>query len=285
MKLCRIAAMLCSSMVLVGCLSGCRFSAAIGDAVTSVFQDDGDVLFNETVDNLFAAADQQDAQAIYDLFAPSVQQKNPDLMEQITAFLSSYPAFPDTNERDGAGYSSESVDSGSKQKTVSDIFVVTKEEENYYCYLRYTYMDEINADEVGVHCFSICSEKVYCDENFSFPEEDGIDIQLESNQHYDTRRMGGYPKIFTSYCRTITEEQLRTFLQHSTQLQEWKAEVGEPNADDLNLVCYYELESTSDSPRYAMLYYQKETGEILDCSCIVDDKGDVYIPLFDTDVD
>ncbi len=90
MKLCRIAAMLCSSMVLVGCLSGCRFSAAIGDAVTSVFQDDGDVLFNETVDNLFAAADQQDAQAIYDLFAPSVQQKNSDLMEQITAFLSLY---------------------------------------------------------------------------------------------------------------------------------------------------------------------------------------------------
>lgn len=240
-----------------------------------------DTIFNEKVDAFFAEADAGDAEAIYDLFAESEKKENPLLREQIDALLDEYPESPDTNERDGAGHSSGSWDDGLEATTASDGFAITKDGVRYYCFMEYTYIDETDLDEVGIKYVMIRSEKVYFDEEFEFPEVDGIYIQLASDKSYETRRIGGYPEIFVSYDRTITEEALRDFLAKSTNLSEFKEKFGEPNADDPNLVCVYQIKGNDGKRYYAKLYHDTDEDQILDCSDIVNNVGDYYSPLFE----
>lgn len=240
-----------------------------------------DVMYNERVDEFFAAADADDAQAMYNLFAESVKAENSDLMSEIEVFLEEYPHNPDTNERDGAsGAVSTSWKDGNKSNTIQSGFVITKDGENYYCHLDYTNIDEINPEEVGIKYVSMKSEKVYCDEEFSFPNESGIYIQLESSETYDTRRIGGYPEIFTEYDRSITEQQVKNFIEKNKSFSKFKEHFGDPNADDTYLVCVYELETVAGEPRYAELFYDLSADEITIVR-IVDDVGDYYLKLYD----
>jgi len=91
----------------------------------------------------------------------------------------------------------------------------------------------------------------------------------------------GYPEIFVEYDRKITEKQVRDFLAESTSLSKFKQQFGEPNSDDPNLVCFYEIEGSDGGQYYAKLYYDTDDNKIEDCSCIVDDIRDYYSPLFE----
>lgn len=252
------------------------------DAVKNPIQyQSEETLFNEKVDEFFEAANRNDAEGIYDLCAASVKKENPALREQIDAFLDEYPGQPDTNERGGPVGSGGGWRDGKEFSTLSDVFAFTKDGANYYCNLAYTYIDETDPEEVGIQYLAIWSEKVYCDETFEFPDRNGIYIQLESDKTYSTRRIGGYPEIFVEYDRKITEQQVRDFLAESTSLSKFKQQFGEPNSDDPNLVCVYEIEGSNGGKYYAELYYDTDDNEILDCSHIVDGTGDYHSPLFE----
>jgi len=240
-----------------------------------------ETMFNEEVDAFFEAADRNDAQAIYDLCAASVKKENPALREQIVAFLDEYPGHPDTNERGGPVSGGGGWTDGKEFSTLSDVFVFTKDSTNFYCNLVYTYIDETDPEEVGIKYVSIRSEKVICDETFDFPDVDGIYIQLQSDETYSTRRIGGYPEIFVEYDRKITEQQVRDYLAESTSLSGFKKQFGEPNADDPNLVCFFEIEGSDGGRYYARFYYDTDEDKIEDCSGIVNDIGDYHSHLFE----
>ena len=203
-------------------------------------------------------------------------------MNEIEVFLEEYPHNPDTNERNGAsGAVSTSWKDGNKSNTIQSGFVVTKDGENYYCHIDYTNIDETDPSEVGIKYVSMESEKVYCDEDFKFPSYDsGIYIQIESDKTYETRRIGGYPDIFTEYDRSITEQQIEDFIGESKSLSKFKEHFGEPNADDTYLVCSYELESVNGEPRYVELFYDSKTDEITIVR-FVNDVGDYYSKIYD----
>lgn len=253
------------------------FTVAALDFYNQVINKQSDeVVFNEKLEEFFDAADSSDSQAIYDLFSKSAQDS--DLKQQIDDFLKVYPTNPDIEYVDGVG----SADSFGDEhyEILESLFVFSKDGEDYYCYMVYTSRYDSDEDEVGINSFTVESPEVYCDESFEFPDDNGLYINISDDYDYETVRIEGYPRIFTSYDRIITEEQVTEFLKSNVDFADFKDKFGEPNVEDVGY--YYELQSVNGEKRFLEIFAY-DYNDSISSATIVDDVGEYFDKILDED--
>lgn len=233
------------------------------------------VIFNEKIEEFFDAADNNDKQAIYDLFSKSAQDS--ELEEQIEEFLEVYPAHPDIEYTESVGGGSSTVD-GTEE--LMSQFVFSKDGEDYYCYMNYIIENYENPEEIGINLLVIESPEVYCDDSVMNPDDSGFYVNLSKDYDYETVRIDGYPHIYTSYDRTITEEQMIEFFKSNVDFTDFKNKFGEPNANESDLWLYYELQSVNGEKRYLCIYVQEYNNAITSAT-VEDDVGEYFDEILD----
>lgn len=231
------------------------------------------VIFNEKIEEFFDAADNNDKQAIYDMFSKSAQDS--ELEKQIDEFLEVYPAHPEIEYTESVGGGSSTVDG---MEELTSQFVFSKDGEDYYCYMNYTIENYESPEEVGISLLVIESPEVYCDESVTNPNDNGFYVNLSKDYDYETVRISGYPYIYTPYDRTITEEQVIEFFKSNVDFTDFKNKFGEPNVKD-NGYCY-ELQNVDGEKRYLRMYVQ-EYNYAITSATIVDDVGEYFDEILD----
>ena len=115
----------------------------------SFFADEEREIYHKTVDALFAAAADKNAEAIYDLFSPSVQKECADLEEKIEEFISIYSGpvqkIGDILLAGGASY-----DNGKSCKNAYGTFPVFSNGDYYWFYLDLMYENTFDESQTGI---------------------------------------------------------------------------------------------------------------------------------------
>lgn len=240
-----------------------------------IIKQSDEVVFNEVLDEFYEAADNGDSQAIYGLFSKSEQDS--ELKNQIDEFLKVYPSNPDNIEYADCVASSDSF-GDERVETIESMFVFSKDGKDYYGYMVYTSEYSLDQDLVGINFLSVESPEVYCDENFAFPDDNGLYINVDDDYDYETVRISGYPYIYTPYDRTITEEQVIEFFKSNVDFTDFKNKFGEPNVKDIGY--YYELQNVDGEKRYLCIYVEEYNNAIMSAT-VEDDVGEYFDDILD----
>lgn len=203
--------------------------------------------------DFITALDSGDSDAIKGMLSVNAQKSN-GVDEQIEQLFSFYPGNTQRHDWDGHRLFSESSNGlFSQHAQVSVHFALFSEGTAYYCRITLRYSDTFK-NRIGVHRICMVSEKVYCHENFAWPDESGVFIVQDIDGDYETRRVGGYAIQFTPIERTISEQDILEFLETSTSFDEFQTIFGEPNGTQVSPIYpYYELPSVDGEPRYAVV--------------------------------
>lgn len=223
-------------------------------------------IYEQAVDDFFAAVDARDVEAAKALFAPNVRKEVPDIDQRLERLFSFYSGQTERCERDGnTAEWSASNDYGVRTENLEDWFALVSGGTNYYCRFSYTYRDDENPNNVGIQYVDLVSEKVVCNEDFKWPEDIGIYVREDAPGDYQTARIGGFPEIYTPIDREMKKEDILKFLENSDSFLEFKARFGEPNAEQVPYCSYaYELPEENGEKRYAsFLVDHKDDWKIL----------------------
>lgn len=243
-------------------------------------------LFNETVDAFFQAVDDRDKEAVYNLFSPYARENSlTDLEEDIDRLFDFYPGPTQKCERDGtmaaASYSSHH---GARSAECGEWFAVICNDVTYYCDFNLVYRNDGDEDCIGVESVSVVSEKAVCSEDFRFSSQPGLHIVEDAPGDYETRRIRGYPEVYVSMDRVLTEEEILEFLEKDASFKSFRENFGEPNSETSRYTNYaYELEEEDGEKRYAVLsvYNLTEDGKATE----VYEKGTITKVVVENEVD
>jgi len=239
-----------------------------------------DALYEMQVTAFMKAAEAGDEEAMFELFTAS-QQADPELRGQIEALMKAFPRPVDfVQDRLQTG-SSSSWDDGKETTECSGWFYFVSGGENYYLNFDTTVTNDLHPEEVGITYVILWTEKTFCEKPKEFPEGDGVYVILENGLDYETRRIGGYPEIFVPYDRVITEQEVWDFLAGSRSLVAFREKFGEPNVDEENYKCVYEITRADGQIWYAELFYDSTLDSIEDYSHLTNAEGSEHIDLFE----
>lgn len=240
-----------SACLLLSMVSGC---AALPHGEPAYMLGNAKV-FEEAVDAFFQAVDTRDKAAIKKLFSPYARKEDSDLEEEIEELLDFYPGPTQTCERDGSmAASSGSNDHGVRSLKYDQWFAVICNGITYYCDFSFVCRNDADEDYIGIQSVSLVSEKVVCSDEFRFSSEPGLHVVKDAPGDYETRRIGGYPKVYVPMDRRLTEEIILDFLEKDTSFKQFRETYGEPNSETSTYTCYaYELEEEEGEKRYAVL--------------------------------
>lgn len=237
-----------------------------------------DRMFNAAVDAFFEAVDAKNAQAVKELFSPRAQAEAENLDEEIEKLFAFYTGSTEKCERDGVGATWGSNDHGSHVRSGSDWFAVVCDGANYYCDFTMVFENDKNKEEVGVWSISLVSEKVKCAEDFSFSAEAGLHAEADAPGDYQTRRIGGYPKVYVPIERELSLNDMLDFLEKETDFDAFRQNFGEPNAVTCTYLGYaYELPDEDGEKRYLELYVSNE--QKITKAMLVNDVDIAYLEL------
>lgn len=241
--------------------------------------------FDETVDAFFKAVDERDEEAVWNLFSAYTREEVPDLKDAIERLFDFYPGPTQKCERDGSmAASSGSSDHGVRSAECSQWFAVICNDTTYYCDITLVCRNDKEENKIGIQSVSVVSEKVVCSEEFRFSNEPGLHVAEDASGDYETRRIGGYPKVYVSMDRKLTEQDVMDFLEKDTSFKRFREIYGEPNAETLTYTCWaYELEEEDGEKRYAVLSVYNQTGD--EKASEAYEKGTITRAVIENDVD
>lgn len=265
-----------TGLLLALCLlfTGCSLSSFIEDG--KYISQEAE-LYNQAVDDFFAALDSQDKEAIMDMFAQDVREEDTDLEAQIDKLFEAYPGPTDICKRDGSSVAgSYSNDHGTHTSSVESGFPVVSHDTYYWCDFEYMYENDEDEDQIGIRRISFYSAEARCKEIYEPVSRtgsmdkgadtvtDGLTVLTDVSVDYEVRFVGGYPEKFTPIDRTLTAEQVTAFLETSSSYSAFLAEFGSPNVEDTSGVSVtYELPPEDGEPRYLDLFFDDSTDQIL----------------------
>ena len=241
-------------------------------------------LYNQTVDDFFAALDRHDAQAAVELFAPNVRDAHPELETLMNELMEGYRGPTDVCKRDGSRVAgSYHTDSGKSSSEVAQGFPVLSGKDYYWCDLTLMYENDWDSGEIGVKSISFYSAEYECqlryapdDAHLSRENTDGdadcpLDVELSRDAGYEVRMVGGYPMKFEPSDRRLTRDAVIQFFESPGSFSAFRSQFGEPNAWSISGVsCTYELEDDAGAPRYVDLLYNEDDDSILSAYIVND---------------
>lgn len=248
----RMGTLVGAFLVLAGMLlfSGC--TAGSGDAVR--YEGTESEMFAQVLDDLTASLDARDAEAIKKMLTPGVRDSE-DLDQQIQKLFAFYPGKTQGHDWDGEHVQGQYTNNfGFGYSQICCGFTLFSEDTPYYCHITFRYSDTLKSG-IGVQRICMVSEKVYCSEGFTWPQESGIHVIEDADGDYQTRRVGGSPVVFVPIERTLLEADITAFLDDSTDYSAFTAAFGLPNAEHLSEVFpIYEIVHDDSSARYAYFW-------------------------------
>lgn len=238
-------------------------------------------IFNQAVDDFFQALDARDKEAIRDMFASSVREKDEALDENIDKLLEYYSGPTDICKRNGRMVTgSYSNDHGVKSAEVYQGFPVVSNGTYYWCDFMLTYQNDEDENRIGIKEVLFYSAEYKCAESYGYiaesrkgmmdkgredSEESALQVLTECSVDCEVRFVGGYPEKFHPVDRELSRGQVEEFFKTSYSYLEFVKEFGQPNVDMefSGYSCAYELSDEGDEPRYLDLLIDPEEDTIL----------------------
>lgn len=248
-----MAFLLC--IVCVFTISGCN----------SFFVDEEQEIFIKTMESLFARLDQQDAQGIYDLFAPSVQSE--ELEAQIQELLSVYSEPTEIIGPVPSLQGEGSFEMGERCLTVCGTFPVFSNGRYYWCCFELMYENTVDENQIGItemHFFTDAAYYEVWSGDDCWAEEKGLNLHIKDVEEYNIISINNYPYDYHP-AKTIDLEDAKGFFETSASMTAFANKFGEPASTD-EFGCVYPLEKEDGEDRY--LYISYEEDEILYCDIL-----------------
>ena len=160
-----------------------------------------DKIYQENINNFFAALDDRDTDAIKSLFSSAVIQNDTDLDEQISKLISIYPNAETEIIFDGLlGGDYESQDS--KHKSVAyTTFPVICDNQYFWVYFELVYEDDFCEDNIGLSSVFFYTADEYCayfhNDSEKLPDELGLLVFSDLNLEKEIRPIEYNPYEFT----------------------------------------------------------------------------------------
>lgn len=218
----------------------------------------------ETAASFLEAVEVQDTEAVKALFAPSALAKDEDFDEVLTRLFTFYSGSTDECWSDNTPSISKHLHYGrTTRRSYSGWVPVVSQGINYYCYVVVTDIDDEEPENIGINKLVFVTEKARCAPEFERPEEYGLWLYEDPPGDYQTCRINEDAYIYTPINRTITKEEITTFLENSTSREAFAARFGEPNVTAYPNqshwnVYYYALPEENGEPRWARLMVEDE---------------------------
>ena len=249
-----IAIILC--LVCLFQISGCR----------SIFEDKEQEIYFKTIDELFAAIEDKNIEAIYDLFSPYAQNECLNLKDNIEELVS---IFSGTIENIGEIIiaSGASYDNENSRKNAYSSFPVFDGEKYYWFYIDLIYEDTFDESQLGITQIDFLSADAYYDFRSSETKQDtviGLNIFNKKVDNYNIISINNYPYNYHP-TETLSIEDVTSFFKSSTSLADFKKRFGAASAID-EFGFMYSLPDQNDEKRY--LYISCD-GDKITCSNVL----------------
>lgn len=213
-----------------------------------------DKIYQENINNFFAALDDRDTDAIKSLFSSAVIQNDIDLDEQISKLISIYPYAETEILFDGLlGGDYENRDS--KHKSVAyTTFPVICDNQYFWVYFELVYEDDFCEENVGLSSVFFYTADEYCaffhNDSEKLPNELGLLVFSDLKLERDIKPIEGIPYEFTPVERTINISDVEVFFDKNKSLTEFMEAFGQPNSQGSLWTYYYEITETDGSAKY-----------------------------------
>ncbi len=265
------------------CCTACSVLKGINQIVHSLdlsqsYESKETKLYNNAVDEFFAALDQRDADAIRAMFSKSVRDNDTDLDEQIKKLMEVYPGPTDINKRDGsllAGRYSNHY--GKHTSIISSSFPVVSNETYFWCHFEITYQCDEDESRIGVTQVLFFTAEERCiaeyDDDWKRPDTTGLTVYSERTLDCEVRCIEGHPYQYTLADSPLNAEEVKDFLNASDSYTDFVEHFGEPNAVEGYYI--YELSEENGNPRYLKMIVLEESDEVYDAN-VVDDFDWLY---------
>lgn len=226
--------------------------------------------YTETITSLFNALDNGNADAVYDLFSPSVREQDKELKEQIDKLLLVYKGPTDEIGWDGLLAGEASYEYGERYKAANAVFPIRSGNTYFWCYLNLMYENTTNKKQIGITQLEFYTSNEYCalcyDEDAKIEDSVGLKVYTEQLETEEIRCIHGQPHKYSSSTDTLNIDDVKNFFENSNSFSKFKIRFGEPNAE--NVFVYYELSNKNSKTHYLEL--SVDADEILHAE-IVDD--------------
>ncbi|MBE5926911.1 MAG: DUF5104 domain-containing protein [Lachnospiraceae bacterium] len=226
---------------------------------------DSNEVREDLIEEFFAAADNNDKEALMKLYSKEIQEK-PGFEEDVEEFLLEYPGdLSGLQFKYKSGHEEGSSDYGVSSDYLNAKYEVKKGEEYYYINFGCCYEHDEEPDRIGLDYMVINSEKAKV-----LSEE--LDCELDVDEHivayvnvteeFEIRRIDGNPYRYID-TEEYTKEEVIEALKQSYDLNDLYCCLGEPNgiSGRINYVVY-EIEPDENDYRYILITHTDE-GEIV----------------------
>ena len=213
-----------------------------------------DKIYQENINNFFAALDDRDTDAIKSLFSSAVIQNDTDLDEQISKLISIYPNAETEILFDGL-LSGDYESRDRKHKSVAyTTFPVICDNQYFWVYFELVYEDDFCEENVGLSSVFFYTADEYCaffhNDSEKLPNELGLLVFSDLKLERDIKPIEGIPYEFTPVERTINISDVEVFFDKNKSLTEFMEAFGQPNSQGSLWTYYYEITETDGSAKY-----------------------------------
>lgn len=243
----KLIALLLCCLLLTGCTT--RMQLMMSHSARS------DAACTETLEGFTAALEARDAEALKALFSPKAQT-SADLDTPIHTLFDLTGGHSLRTEWNGLNSSGMSRHHGQVTEHATFRINLYIDETPYFVWFELTYICDEDASAIGVSYIALISDYLVCCKEFQHPSGDGMYIDAYTGTDYQTRRMEGFPHIWTDIERTITEAEMTAVILANPTITAVQEAFGQPNAIDIGY--YYQLADEDGEERYAVLYANRD---------------------------
>lgn len=234
-----IAILLCISCLFF--LGGCH----------SFFADEEQEIYNKTVNELLAALDDKNADTIYNLFSPSVQNECTDLKEKIEELISIYNAPTEKIGNISSLAGEASYENGKTCKNAYTTFPVFSAGKYYWFYLELMYENTFDESQIGITQLDFYTADAYYEFRSSEGKQEqnkGLNIFNENVDAYNIISINNYPYDYHP-TEILHIKEVETFFETSTSVNAFVKRFGDAAAKD-EFGFIYSLPTQDGEERY-----------------------------------
>lgn len=233
------------SMACLFLASGCNY----------FFVDKEQVIYTKTVNELIAALDDKDSDAIYNLFSNSVQKDCNDLRDKIDELISIYSGPTEKIGDISTLAGGASYEDGKVCKNAYTTFPVFANGKYYWIHLNLMYENTFDENQIGITQLDFRTG----DAHYEFwsgedklKEKKGINIFDKNVDEYNIISINNYPYDYHP-TETLNIEDVKSFFKTSTSLSAFVERFGQAASKD-DFAFIYPLPKEDGEERYLYVF-------------------------------
>lgn len=231
--------------------------------------------FDKAVSELFTALDNENEEAVYELFSSSAKEDDREMVSDIAKLIDIYPSPTAENGYDGLVMSDSSWNDGEKISSAECTFPVRCGEDFYWFRIKLMYENTVDEDEIGITQLDFFTAEEYCicyhGNGVGLTDDPGVNIHAEKAVDGEVHCIESFPRILDTRKELLDANRVRSFLKSNQSYSDFSAQYDEPNSAEIftenETWYYYKLFPESGNTRYLILY---TTGDRIYEATVVD---------------